>query len=120
LFLSLTGFYFFWKTDRYIIISLLFFVLLLFYVLSSWWNWWYGGSFSSRVLIDFMPVFMLLLAKAIDGFRNKAVKGIFVGLIVLCVLVNQIQIYQYRYGMIHYEQMDKQKYWDNFLRIDRL
>ncbi|HNX07110.1 MAG TPA: hypothetical protein PKL96_05965 [Bacteroidales bacterium] len=120
LFLSLTGFYFFWKTDRYIFYGLLFFLLLLFYVLSSWWNWWYGGSFSSRVLIEFLPVFMLLLAKAIDGFRNKAVKGIFFGLIALCVLVNQIQIYQYRYGMIHFEQMDKQKYWENFLRIDRL
>ncbi len=120
LLLSLTGLYFFWKTARYNFYGLLFFLLMVFYVLSSWWNWWYGGSFSSRVLIDFMPVFMLSLSMAIDSFRNKAVKGVFIGIIAVLVAVNQIQTYQYRYGAIHYEQMTKQLYWENFLRIDKL
>lgn len=120
LFISLFGFYYFWKSNRNELYSLLFFLFLLSYILSSWWNWWYGGSFSSRVLIDYLPVFMVLLAAALESFRKKIPKSIFIGLIVLLLVINQIQVYQYRYGAIHYENMDKTRYWENFLRIDKL
>ncbi|HOY30593.1 MAG TPA: hypothetical protein PKW80_01820 [Bacteroidales bacterium] len=120
LFISLFGLYHFWKNARYNFYCLVFFIIVIFYVLSSWWNWWYGGSFSSRVLIDYLPVFMILLAAALDSFRKKIPKGLFITLIVLLIVVNQIQIYQYRYGAIHYENMDKKQYWDTFLRIDKL
>lgn len=120
IFISLTGLYYFWKANRYQFFSIIFFILFLFYILSSWGNWWYGGSFSSRVLIEYLPLFMVLLAAALESFRKKILKGIFIGIIAVLLMVNQIQVYQYRYGAIHYENMDKQKYWDEFLRIDKL
>ncbi|HNW69605.1 MAG TPA: hypothetical protein PKI01_04325 [Bacteroidales bacterium] len=120
IFISLTGLYYFWKSSRYQFFSIVFFILFLFYILSSWGNWWYGGSFSSRVLIEYLPLFMVLLAATLESFSKKILKGIFIGIIAVLIMVNQIQVYQYRYGAIHYENMDKQMYWDEFLRIDKL
>lgn len=120
LFISLLGLLYFRKTNRFQFFSILFFLLMMIYIFSSWCNWWYGGSFSSRVLIDYFPVFMILLAAALESFRNKVLKGFLIGLLAGLLIVNQIQVYQYRYGAIHYENMDKQLYWENFLRIDKL
>lgn len=117
---SLAGLYHFWKRNRFQFFCAMIFILVLFYVLSSWSNWWYGGSFSSRVLIEFLPLFMILLAAAINECKTKAMKGVVLIAIFALIVINQIQTYQYRYGTIHYENMDKQQYWENFLRIDRL
>ena len=42
-----------------------------------------------------------------------------VGLIVLLALLCQVQTYQYRHWQIHWSDMDKERYWENFLRIDK-
>jgi len=120
LLISLIGLSYFWKQNKYSFYSGAIFLLVIFYILSSLWNWWYGGSFSSRVLIDYYAFFMVLLAAAFELLRKKVFKGLYLAIIVLFILVNQVQIYQYRYGIIHWELMDKQKYWENFLRIDKL
>ena len=90
------------------------------YVFSSWWNWYYGGSFSSRVYVEFIPVFMILLAAALHGIAGKYRKGAFVALIVLLTILCQVQTYQYRYYQIHWSEMTREKYWEVFLRIDKL
>jgi hypothetical protein len=41
-------------------------------------------------------------------------------MVVLLVIVCQIQTYQYRYNQIHWSEMNKEKYWEVFLRIDKL
>jgi len=38
--------------------------------------------------------------------------------LILTIFICQIQMYQYRYYHIHWENMDKEHYWRNFLRID--
>ena len=43
-FLSLSGFYFLFRKDRFRCWSLAFFILGMWYILSCWWNWWYGGA----------------------------------------------------------------------------
>ncbi len=54
---SLLGLYFMYRNDKFQSLALIGFLALLIYILSSWWNWWYGGSFSSRVFVDFIPFF---------------------------------------------------------------
>ena len=86
-------------------------------MLSAWWNWWYGGSFSSRVMIDFYVFPALLL-----GFLFKQIKGKIkiaaLSLItVLMICLCQFQTYQYRYYLIHWENMTAEKYWDVFLKL---
>lgn len=119
--LAFIGIFALWKRkDRFPVFSWLIFFFVLTYILSSWWMWYYGGSFSSRVYVDYLPFFLLLLAIGLNHWRKQwpgwTLRIVTVLLIILC----QIQIYQYRYGQIHYSDTTKEQYWNNFLRIDKL
>ncbi|HEY4800346.1 MAG TPA: hypothetical protein VII99_14795, partial [Bacteroidia bacterium] len=103
--------------DRYLLLNFLLAFLLVTYVLSSWWNWYYGGSFGQRVVIEYYPLFALLAGITLNCAK-KYVQKLLVSLYFLCIVVCQIQTYQYRYGIIHWEEMNKEKYWDVFLKID--
>lgn len=118
--LCFTGGYYFWKSSRFSFFSWFGFFLLITYVFSSWWMWYYGGSFSSRVYVEYIPLFMMLLAIALREMRSKPVKKVFVAAIILLTILCQIQTYQYRYYQIHWADMTQEKYWDVFLRVDKL
>ncbi len=119
-FVALMGFFFLWRTNKFEFFSLLFFFSLITYVFSSWWMWYYGGSFSSRVYIEYIPFFMLLLAISLKKINIGFLKKGYLSLILLLIVVCQIQTYQYRYYHIHWVDMTKEKYWKVFLRIDKL
>lgn len=119
LFISLIGFGWWWRHSRVRAMSLLVFLLIVVYILSSWWNWWYGGSFGQRPLIEFYPFFALLLAGLLTWVSGKISQPVVVSVLFALTMVCQIQTYQYRYGMIHWEDMDKHRYWQEFLRIDK-
>ncbi len=118
--LSFTGAFYLWKSQRFSFYSWFAFFIIITYILSSWWNWYYGGSFSSRVYVEFIPLFMVLLAIALNKIRKKSLKISLISAIVLLTLLCQIQTYQYRYYRIHWSEMTKEKYWDVFLRIDKI
>lgn len=120
LLLSFVGCYFLWKTNKFQLFAWLLFFIGITYIFSSWWMWFYGGSFSSRVYIEFIPIFMILMAIALKGFTTRISKTLFISLIVLLIGVCQIQTFQFRYGHIHWSEMTKEKYWDVFLRVDKL
>lgn len=118
LFCSLTGFYFLYRRNKFEFFTLLFFLTILNYILSSWWNWWYGGSFSQRVYVEYLPLFALLLAITLQNISNKKIKVFYISILFALVLICQIQTYQYRYLIIHWDEMTKEKYWNSFLRIE--
>ena len=120
LFLSLTGFIYLFRSSRFQFYTLISFLLIVIYVFSSWFMWYYGGSFSQRVIIEFYPFFAILFATAIQEIKHNSLKKIFLSLTVLLILVCQIQTYQYRRMQIHWSDMNKEKYWDVFMRIDKL
>ena len=120
LFLSLLGGYFLWKRSRYMFYSWFSFFFLITYVFSSWWMWYYGGSFSSRVYVEYIPLFMILLGISISSIEVKRTRRLYVLMIALLIIICQIQTYQYRYYYIHWSDMTKEKYWSEFLRIDKL
>ena len=115
--LSFAGCYFLWKSSRFQFYSWLTFFLIITYVFSCWWLWFYGGSFSSRVYVEYIPLFMILLAMALNQIN---LKWLFNSLIVILIIICQVQTYQYRYNIIHWSEMTKEKYWNIFLRIDKL
>ena len=117
---SLIGLYFLYKKSKFETYALVAFLILLVYVLSSWWNWWYGGSFSSRVFIEYIPFFALLLGFSLKSVQHKLKRGMLLSVIAVLIIICQIQTYQFRYYFIHYEDMDMEKYWDVFLRVDLL
>lgn len=117
---SLLGLIYLWKKNKYEFITFLLFLFTVVYILSSWWQWYYGGSFGSRVMIDFYSFFAIVLGFKLNNIRKKALKRLFIILLFLLIVVNQIQTYQYRYGQIHWVNMNKESYWSSFMRIDKL
>lgn len=117
---ALSGGYFLWKSNRFEFYTWFGFFCLITYVFSSWWMWYYGGSFSSRVYVDILSLFMVLLGISFQQIMSKLFKRLFLGVIILLILACQIQTYQYRYYQIHWVDMTQEKYWDVFLRIDKL
>ncbi len=120
LFVSLFGGYFLFKKSKFQFFNLFGFLFILTYVLSSWYMWYYGGSFSSRVYIEYYALFGILLATIFEKISKKPIRKLFITLIIFLVLVCQIQTYQYKYAYFHWSEMNKEKYWDQFLRIDKL
>ncbi len=117
--LSCVGLYYLWRRSPSAAVAWVFFTLLLTYVLSCWWIWWYGGSFGSRVYIEYLPLFALPFALAVQQASRRWRHGIVAAALVLVALC-QIQTYQARYNRIHWADMDRTRYWDEFLRIDRI
>lgn len=120
LLVSLTGCYFIYRSGRFQFFTLLGFLLTLVYIFSSWHMWFYGGSFSQRVMIEFYAFFAIMLAASIQGIKNGRLRSIFISLMLFLVIICQVQTYQYRRMQIHWSDMNKEKYWEVFLRIDKL
>ena len=80
--------------------------------------WYYGGSFSSRVYVDYLAVFAIPLALLIQN-STKKFKTAWIVVIGALIVLCQIQSYQYRYYIIHYTDMTKTLYWDNFLKLNK-
>lgn len=106
-----------WKTNRFRFWSWLALFTLITYTFSSWWMWFYGGSFSGRTYVEYLPVFILLLGIFYRDVKSKKAKIALSTTVILLSLLCQIQSYQYRYYIIHYSEMTKEKYWDVFLKL---
>jgi len=118
IFVAFGGLYFLFKRSKYQFWTFLMFFFAVIYVLSSWHQWYYGGSFSSRVMIEYYVFVSLILAVLLESVRSKKHRLPLISFFVILVIINQIQTYQYYAGHIHWDSMDTQKYWDVFLRLD--
>jgi hypothetical protein len=94
------------------------FTVLNVYILSSWWSWWFGGGFGLRSFIDMYGLMAIPLAAFTSfAFQQKRIrKFLLTGLLSALILFNLFQTWQYRKGLIHWELMNKEAYWANFLR----
>lgn len=117
--IALLGLRWLWRRTRIGAMAWVGFFTLLTYVLSCWWNWWYGGSFGSRVYVEYLAIFVLPFALALHHLTG-AWKRAFMTTAILLILICQVQTYQARYYQIHWSDMDGERYWDVFLRVDRL
>lgn len=116
-FLSMAGLIFLYRKNKWEFCALTIFIFALFYIFSSWWSWWYGGSFGTRPMIEYLFATAILLGIAIENLA-PAPKKIFITLCLLCTLVCLVQTYQYRYYFIHWDKMNKERYWKVFMRVD--
>ncbi|CAH1002355.1 hypothetical protein LEM8419_03262 [Neolewinella maritima] len=107
-----------YRVHRYQATALLLFLALLVYVFSSWWSWWYGGSFSSRVMLEYSAFVFLPLALLLERVGPQ-LRRVTVGAVIILTLFAQLQIYQFRHGQLHYADTTRAQYWDSFLRVDR-
>ena len=117
---AMAGFAYLWKKERFRFYSLFIFSGVLIYVLSAWWNWWYGGSFGSRVMIDYYIFDALLIGLTYKSVEKRWARITYTTMLVLCTLLCVAQTYQYRYNIIHWENMDAAKYWNVFLDFGKI
>lgn len=119
LLIALTGFIYLYRQSRFSAWWLAIFLIILTYMISSWHMWFYGGSFSQRVFIDFYTFFAILLAIAYQEMRPAALQKIFITFTFVLVLFCQFQTYQYRHMIIHWSDMNKEKYWEVMFKIPK-
>lgn len=116
-FLSLAGLIYVFRKNRWQGIAWLTFFLILTWVLSSWHQWYYGGSFSSRVYIEYYALFAILLGTLLQHFKKNIPRSVLISIIGLLVLYSVIQTYQYYAGIIHWSDMTRELYWEVFLKF---
>lgn len=116
--LAFVGIYFLVKKRLKLALPITIYLVVMVYVLSSWWSWWYGGAFGQRSMVDFYGLMAIPLAALIEYYYNLKWKR-YIVLLVLSLLVafNQFNIQQYRRMAISYWWMNKEGYWENFLKI---
>jgi hypothetical protein len=87
------------------------------YIISCWWIWYYGGGFASRVYIDHYPMLVIPMVLVVHqwSLRWWTAARVF---IFLCIALNFAQLWQYHNGILHHDDMDRQKYAYTFLRFD--
>lgn len=93
------------------------FFLINTYVISSWWCWWYGGSLGMRPWMDFLPIVLLVLALSLNVLNFK-LRVIFYLLGLYSIPLSIIQTYQYSWGIMHWDSMNKDKFWQIFMKTD--
>ncbi len=119
LFLSLFGLaWLVWQRKYYQFFAWLAFFLFITYVFSSWHSWEYGASYGSRVYIDYYAIFFILFALLIDRAPWFLSEGIIL-VSLLAIPVNLVQSYQYKNYILHWTDMNKERYWKVFLKTDK-
>jgi hypothetical protein len=99
-------------------LPILIYVSLTVYVLSSWWCWWYGGSFGQRSMIDFYGLMAIPLAALFDSaIKKRIINYVFIALVFGLVAFNQFNIQQLRNMALSYWWVNKEGYWENFLKL---
>lgn len=116
-FISLIGFIALWRKSKMIAINLFAFLVIFVYICSSWWSWYFGGSFGTRVMVDWMALPGILLLFGFRAFRSRIWVYSYTALLVVLTAFCQVQTYQYRYYVIHWSEMNQEKYWDAFRKI---
>ena len=109
LFLSLIVFVITFRKEKFELLKSLFPLLLIIFVFSSWWNWYFGDSYGSRVIIDYLAVFVLLFAFGMQRIKLKA-QRIVVIIASILVLLNVFQSYQYYHNIMSRFDMNASKY----------
>lgn len=105
-----------YKKSKFEFYSFSIFLIGILYVFSSWWNWLYGDSFGMRPMVDFYSLFFLLIALGLASIKRKwlwIAIAIFSGIVIS---LNLIQIIQYAKGIIHPDSMNRDAYWQTFLK----
>ncbi len=102
----------YWKIGAFF----LFFCLLV-YLLSSWWTWIYGGSYGSRVMIDYYSV-IILFGSSFFILKNIFVKTFFSIALLSLSYISIIQTYQYQNYILHWSEMNYERFWQTFLKTD--
>lgn len=114
--LSLLGIYHLWKLSSVKSMTLVTCLTIVIYVVSSWHAWGYGWAYGLRAYVEFLPLFAIPLAAMLSMAKPKLKWGI-VSVAVLFCVYTQIQTYQVTEQILPLAGIEKQEFWEIFLRF---
>ena len=110
---AMAGFYYLYKQGRALFPAILIYFLFNLYVVASWTCWWYaGGSYSQRALLSSYVVLALPLGYHIRELLKMRRVILFpaFGIIILLILLNLFQTWQWMHGILDRERMTRAYY----------
>lgn len=104
------------RSMRYLAIPVVSFLAVFTYIVFSWTQWWYGGSFGSRPMVSALALLALPVAYlARQLFSRHRVLGLLLVVVIAGgIKLNMFQQNQYRRGIIHWDSMTGEQYWEVF------
>jgi hypothetical protein len=118
---SLVGMVLLFKKHNDFALPLLGLTVIYVYIVLSWWCWWYGGSWGLRAMIDVYPFLAIAFAvylQRVYRFTTR-IKRTAISVLLILVIWNLFQTLQYRWGIIHYDGMTREAYFDALFRITK-
>jgi hypothetical protein len=104
-------------SKRHLTLGSVFVFMVFVWITASWWCWYYGGSFGMRPLVDYYPLFILIILLAFK-VMNRYLKFIFLLIMVFGIYLYQILEYQYMNKILHWQSMNKEIFWHVFMEKD--
>lgn len=106
------------KRDKALFYPTLLIMILSVYILSSWWAWSYGICWGMRPMIDYYSILSLPMGAGLvwmieRGTLRKVISTVF---ILLLIALNLFQSWQYKNGLIHFDDMSKEAYFKGFFQ----
>jgi len=90
---------------------------LVTYSSASWWIWWFGGGLGARNYIDFLSVFILVIALFFQAMHRFVQLSITV-FCAFAIWIYTIYDYQMRYAILHYTDIPKEAFWEVFMQTE--
>lgn len=119
-FVAVAAFYFLYKQHRKLFYTLFAYMCINVYVVFSWYAWEYGGSFGCRALVETYAVLAFPLAALLTSLANQRRNSIKIGmglLFIAFVGLNLFQTYQFSFGTIPWDHMNREYYWRIFGKV---
>lgn len=112
------GLFFIYKKRKIFFWPIFLLMFVTIFILSSWWAWSYGICWGMRPMIDYYPVLSIPLAASLSRFYSgKTITAyLFSILLLLIIILNLFQTWQYKKGLIHYDDMSKEAYFEGFFQ----
>ena len=111
---SLFGLYRWYKKSKFQVSYWLLIMFAHIYILSCWHMWWYGGTFGTRVMVEYYIFWMIPIGVFFSSISRKYVY-LSTPLFLFFILNGQLQTYSYIHGMLLWDNMTWKLFKDVFL-----
>jgi hypothetical protein len=108
-----------YKNNKSTFWALLITSIISVYIVSSWSCWWYaGGSYSQRAIVSIYPLLAISLGYGVS-FLYSRLKLVGIIPLVLILLLNVFQAWQFKYDILDRERMTFNYYKKIFLKTKK-
>lgn len=105
------------RSNRYLFWGVFVVTSLFIYIMASWWCWYYGGSLGMRPMIDMYAILAIPMVFFVTRLRQIGVACLIV--FTGCMIYfNLVLNYQMLHAILHFSEMNKERFFQVFLQTD--